>query len=81
MASKSEAVAENTLYYQKLMLFSASLWCNLWTWISAVRYVSYIAVATIRIELSECNVLDKKKEKKKKTRKKLAILLLTIFIP
>ena len=76
MASEGEAVAENTSYYQNLVIFSAFPWCDLWTWISAVRCASYIAVATIRIELSECKVFDKKKEKKK-----LLILLLTGFVP
>ena len=68
MASGGEAVAENALYYQNLVFFSTFLWHDLWTWISAVHCASshYIAVATIRIELSEHRVFDKKKEKKKK---------------
>ena len=46
------------------MFFCASMWHNLWTWVSAVRCASYIAVATsIRIELSWNEILDKKKNK------------------
>ena len=46
MASGGEAVAENVSYLQKLDLFSASLWRDLWTQVSVVRCASYIAVAT-----------------------------------
>ena len=81
MASGGEAVTENASYYQKLVFFSTSLWCDLWTQITTVCCVSYIAVATIRIELSEHKVFDKRKEKKKeKDKKQFVILLLVSFI-
>ena len=78
MASGYEAVAENTWYYQMLVFFSVSLWHDLRTQINTVRCVSYTAVATIRIKLSECKVFDKKKGKKKK--EQFVILLLTGFL-
>ena len=56
---------ENVSHLQKLVFFSAFLWRDLWTQISAVRCASYIAVASIRVELSEGKVCDKKKNKKK----------------
>ena len=55
MASRGEAAAENTLYHQKVVFFSASLWHDMWTRLSAACCASYIAVAFIKIELLEGN--------------------------
>ena len=66
MASVGEAVAENALYCQKFAFFCASMGRDLGTQVSAVQCVSYIVVATIRVELSWNKAFYEEKKKNKK---------------